>query len=61
MARAVTREFLEGVLKDSPFHQVLKLVPVKGFLDTRLWLIDSIKPPVSRVLRSAHAGAGRVT
>lgn len=25
MARAVTREFLEGVLKDSPFHQVLKL------------------------------------
>jgi hypothetical protein len=35
-------------------------VPVKGFLDTRLLLKNSIMPPFSRLLRSSRVVAGPV-
>jgi hypothetical protein len=35
-------------------------VPVKGFLDTRLQLMNSIMPPFSRLPRNSHGAAGQV-
>jgi hypothetical protein len=39
----------------------LQSVAVKGFLDTRLWLMNSLRRPVGGSRRSAHDAAARAT
>jgi len=49
-----------GTQMHNEWRPLVNIVPVKGFLDTRLLLKNSIMPPFSLLLRSGRVVAGPV-
>jgi hypothetical protein len=65
--RAVAREQVaraserfQGAVAGPTGSGQLPFVPVKGFLDTRLQLMNSIMPPISRLPRNSRGAAAQV-